>query len=55
MSLSNVESLLRKAKQQLSPIDFKESLIVAIDELLREVKRIDDAVQRARRDVRRRF
>jgi hypothetical protein len=51
-SRSGVEGFLRKAKQQLSQHDVNESLIRAIDELTREIKRIDDAVQRVRRDIR---
>jgi hypothetical protein len=49
---SGVEIFLRKAKQQMSQNDINESLIKAIDELTREVKRLDNAVQRARRDSR---
>jgi hypothetical protein len=51
-SQSTIELFLREAKQQVSQRDINESLIRAIDELIREVRRIDDAVQRARRDIR---
>jgi site-specific DNA-adenine methylase len=51
-SRSGVEIFLRKAKQHMSQNDINESLIKAIDELTREVKRLDNAVQRARRDSR---
>jgi len=51
-SRSDVETLLRKAGQQVSQRDINESLIKAIDELVREVKRLKDDVQRARRDIR---
>jgi hypothetical protein len=54
MSVSNVEILLRtmKMKQALSQKDINESVIAAIGEVLREIKRLDDAVQRTRRDIR---
>jgi hypothetical protein len=51
-SQSTVEHFLREAKEQLSQRDVNDSLIRAINELIREVKRIDDAVHRARRDIR---
>ena len=56
-STSKAETLLRKAKQQASQHDIIQNLIQAIDELTREVKRIDNEVRRVRRDVevRRRF
>ncbi len=49
---STIEYFLREAKQQASQRDVNDSLIRAINELIREVKRIDDSVQRARRDIR---
>ena len=51
-SQSTIEHFIREAKQQVSQRDINDSLIRAINELIREVKRIDDAVQRARRDIR---
>jgi len=51
-SQSTIELFLREAKQQVAQRDINESLIRAINELIREVRRIDDAVQRARRDIR---
>ena len=51
-SHSTIELFLREAKQQVSQRDINDSLIRAINELIREVKRIDDSVQRARRDIR---
>ncbi len=50
-SQSTIERFVREAKQQVSQRDINESLIRAINELIREVKRIDDTVQRARRDI----
>ena len=51
MSVSSAESILRNAKQQLSQRDINDSLMKAISELTREVKRLEDEVRRARRDV----
>jgi hypothetical protein len=51
-SQSTIEHFLREAKEQVSQRDVNDSLIRAINELIREVKRIDDAVQRTRRDIR---
>jgi hypothetical protein len=56
-STSKAETFLRKAKEKVSQYDIIENLVQAVDELTRDVKRIDDEVQRMRRDVqvRRRF
>jgi len=51
MSLSSAETYVHKAKQQLSQIDINDSLLKAIGELMREVKRLDDEIRRVRRDV----
>ena len=48
---SKTEVFLRKAKQQTSQYDIIQSLIVAVDELTLEVKRLDNEVRRIRRDV----
>jgi len=52
MSISSAANLLRTAKQQLSQQDINESLILLIDELTREIKRLDNEVRRVRRDIR---
>jgi competence protein ComGF len=54
---SKAEIFLRKAKQFSSQQDIMQNLILAIDELTREVKRLDNEVRRVRRDaeVKRRF
>jgi hypothetical protein len=56
-SASKAETFLRKAKEQTAQHDIVRSLIVAIDELTREVRRIDNEVRRIRRDnqISRRF
>jgi len=51
MSLSSAEVFLRNAKQQISQTDINNSLLQAVAELAHEVKRLDDEVRRARRDV----
>jgi hypothetical protein len=51
MSISSAETLLRNAKEQVSQRDINDSLLKAIGELTREVKRLDDEVRRARRDI----
>lgn len=51
MSLSSAENLVRLAKEQISQRDINDSLLKAIAELTREVKRLDDEVHRARRDI----
>ena len=51
MSLSNVESIVRIARQQMSQRDINESLIKALIELTAECKRLDDEVRRVRREA----
>jgi len=50
-SSSRAEIFLRKAKQQASQHDIIQNLIQAIDELTREVKRIENDVRRVQREV----
>ena len=56
-STSKVETYIRKAKQEASLSDRIENLVQAIDELSREVKRLDNDLRRVRREaqVRRRY
>jgi hypothetical protein len=51
MSLSNAETFLNNARQQISQRDINDSLMKAIAELTREVKRLEDELRRVRRDV----
>lgn len=53
MSVSSTETILRNAKMQLSQRDINDSLMKALAELTKEVKRLDDDVRRARREVQR--
>jgi hypothetical protein len=50
-SSSKAENFLRKAKQFSSQQDVIENLILAVDELTREIKRLDNEVRRARRET----
>ncbi|MEI9803587.1 MAG: hypothetical protein WDN48_02750 [Pseudolabrys sp.] len=51
MPISTAESLIQLAKAQISQRDINDSLIKAMGELTREVKRLEEEVRRARRDV----
>ena len=51
MSLQVAENYIRAAREQHSQQDINASLIKAVSELTRQVKRLDDEVRRARRDV----
>lgn len=53
MSIASTETILRNAKMQLSQRDINDSLMKALAELTKEVKRLDDDVRRARREVQR--
>ncbi len=48
---SRADVFLRKAKQQSSHYDIIQNLIQALDELTREVKRLDSEVHRVQREV----
>jgi hypothetical protein len=51
MTISTAESFLQLAKAQISQRDINDSLIKAVAELAREMKRLEEDVRRARRDV----
>jgi hypothetical protein len=51
MPISTAESFLQLAKAQISQRDINDSLIKAVAELAREMKRLEEDVRRARRDV----
>lgn len=51
MSVSNAETFIRNAKEQVAQRDINVSLLKAVAELAREVKRLDDELHRVRRDV----
>jgi cell division protein FtsB len=51
MSVSNAETFVANAKQQVAQRDINNSLVKAITELTKEVKRLEDDIRRIRRDV----
>lgn len=51
MSLATAETFLRNSREQISQKDINDSYYKAITELTREIKRLEDEVRRARRDV----
>ena len=51
MSLSNVENIVRIARQQMSQRDINESLIKALIELTAVFNLLDDEVRRVRREA----
>lgn len=51
MSISTAETFLTNARQQTSQRDINVSLLNAISELTKEVKRLEDDIRRVRRDV----
>jgi hypothetical protein len=55
MSISNAETFIRNVKEQISQSDINASLLKAVIELTRELKRVDDEIHRIRRTVGRRF
>ena len=54
MSLSQVETFIRNANEQYAQHDINASLLKAVIELVREVKRLEHDLQSARRAARRR-
>jgi nitrogen fixation/metabolism regulation signal transduction histidine kinase len=51
MSLTLAENFLRNAREQHAQKDINASLLKAFGELTQEVKRLDDELRRARRDI----
>ena len=55
MSISQVETFIRNAREQCSQQDINVSLLKATVELMRELQRIDHDVRSTRRNAKRRF
>jgi hypothetical protein len=55
MSVSTLENLLKVMREQLSQKDFNHTMILAIDEIIREIKRLDVEIRKAKRTINRRF
>ena len=51
MSISSAENFIRNASEQVAQRDINDSLMKAIAELARELKRLDNEVHRVRREV----
>jgi len=51
MSISSAENFLRNAAEQVAQRDINNSLLTAVAELTRELKRLDNEVHRVRREV----
>jgi hypothetical protein len=51
MSISAAETFIKNAKLQISQRDINDSMLKAIAELTSDIKRLEDEVRRARRDV----
>ena len=51
MSVTIAENYIRDAREQHSQQDINASLIKAMSELTRQMKRLDDEIRRARRDA----
>jgi hypothetical protein len=51
MSTTAVDNFLRNARDQIAQKDINLSLLKAVTELTREVKRLEDDIRRVRRDV----
>ena len=55
MSVKTLENLLKVMREQPSQKDVNHSIILAMDEIIREVKRLDVEIRNAKRIVNRRF
>jgi hypothetical protein len=55
MSISTLENLLKLMREKLPQKDLNHAVVLAIDEIIREVKRLDVEVRRTKRTISRRF
>jgi DnaJ-domain-containing protein 1 len=55
MSVSTIENLLKVMREQLAQKDINHTIIVAIDEIIRELKRLDVEIRKAKQTINRRF
>jgi hypothetical protein len=55
MSVTTLENLLKVMREKLPQKDLNRTIIVAIDEIIREIKRLDGEMRRAKRTISRRF
>jgi hypothetical protein len=55
MSVSTLENLLKVMREKLSQQDINHTMMLAIDEIIREVKRLDVEIRKAKPTINRRF
>jgi len=55
MSVSTLENLLKVMRKKLSQQDINHTMILAFDEIIHEVKRLDVEIRKAKRTINRRF
>lgn len=55
MSISHIDNLIRRAREQHSQLDINASLLKVVVALMREVKRLENDIHSARRAANRRF
>jgi len=55
MSVTTLENLLKVMREKLRQKDLNHTIILAIDEIIREIKRLDVEIRRAKRTISRRF
>jgi chaperonin GroEL (HSP60 family) len=55
MSVAALENLLKVMREKLSQQDINHTMILAFDEIIREIKRLDIEVRKAKRTINRRF
>jgi chaperonin GroEL (HSP60 family) len=55
MSVSTLENLLKVMREKLSQQDINRAMLLAVDEIIRELKRLDTETRKAKRAINRRF
>ena len=55
MSITTLQNLLKLMREKLPQKDLNHTIILAIEEMTREIKRLDLEIRRAKRTISRRF
>ena len=55
MSVSTLENLLKVMREKPSQQDINHTIFLTIDEIIRELKRLDVEIRKAKRTINRRF
>jgi len=55
MSVTTLENLLKVMREKLSQQDINHTMMLAIEEIIRELKRLDVETRKAKRTINRRF